>query len=156
MIIMGEERLSNRAYGANEVCAYSEVVFNYLIVSPLSNITGNKGVEAEVVALATGKGKSATRFSLTGNSPYYNRHRQRVRLDDEDEEGLVWFKGGTARQLIEAWESRFGEFRKWDAVKVTFGAPAHFVDEDGNILKTILRVVSMEEVASQAVDSDQA
>ena len=156
MIIIGEERYDNKAHGANEICAYNDVVFNHLIISPLSNITGNKNQEAEVVTLATGKGKSATRFSLTGNSPYFNRHRERVRLDDEDESGLVWFKGGTARQTIEAWEQQYGNFRQWDAVMVHFGAPVHFVDDDGNILKTILRVESMEEVPAPAQAADDS
>lgn len=155
MILVNKEKLTKRTHGANPVCAYATVIFSHVIISDLSEITGNKNSDAVVVTLTTGKGRDAVRFSLTGNSPYFNKNRQRVRLDDDSEEGLVFYDGmGSAQDCIDAWEKKFGSFTKWDAVKVHFGEPVHFVDDEGNILKTILRVDKMEEVPAPAQADD--
>ena len=155
MILVNEEKLQKRTHGANPVCAYATVVFTHIIISDLSEITGNKNSDAVIVTLTTGKGKNAVRFSLTGNAPYFNKNRQRVKLDDDSEEGLVFYDGmGTAQDCLDAWEKVYGNFTKWDAVKVHFGAPVHFVDDEGNILKTILRVDKMEEIAKPSATDD--
>lgn len=144
MITVNESLNSRLVNVSSAVCANSTVEFNYIVISAVKSFVPNSTNDRVVVLFSTSKDpKSGVNFSLSGNNAVYTRNRERLLLDDSDKSGLVEFYGGTAQDLINAWVAQFGDFTKFNTLKVEFGDAVHFTNGDGQIVKTILRVKSI-------------
>lgn len=142
--IVNQSLLSRAVNVSSPVTANSTVTFNNLVISEISSFNVNTTNNRVVVLLSTAKDpKNGVNFSLTANNAIYTKNRVRLQLDDSDKTGLVEFQGGTAEDCVKAWTDAFGDFLKFDKVKVEFGDAVHFRDDNGTILKTILRVKSI-------------
>ena len=145
MLNIVNQALLNRAVNVSSpVVANSTVTFTNLVVSEISTFNPNSTNNRVVVLLSTSKDpKNGVNFSLTGNNGIYTRNREKLLLDDNSTDGIVFFEGGSAQDCVNAWVAKFGDFLQFDKVKVTFGDSVHFRDDNGAMLKTILRVKSI-------------
>lgn len=102
------------------------------------------------VALLFGNGKtpetSSVLFSITANNCRYNAGKESCTFDSDPEE-FINFQGGTAQQLLDYLTERYGDFTNAKtAFKVTFGNVGHFLNTDGEIIKSILSIKKIEKV----------
>lgn len=130
---------------ANACVAGASVVFNSVLAVDTSRYNNRKKV-----ALLFGNGKtpetSSVLFSVTANNCRFNSGKESCNFDS-DPDDFINFAGGTAQELLDYLIERFGDFTAAKkAFKVTFGNVGHFLNADGEIIKSILSIEKIEKI----------
>lgn len=130
----------------NSVVAGATCTFSHLIFQKSRWGTGVLVILANDSTI-----ESATcRFSLTRNLAVMNRGRERAMLDTSDYSGLIHeIAGNTANDVVASYGRSFPAFLNTEegkSIKIKFGDTVHFIDNDGTVLRTILRIEKAEVV----------
>ena len=137
---------SDRPVNVASACvAGATVEFNAVLAVDTSRYNNRKRV-----ALLFGNGKtpetSSVLFSITANNARYNSGKESCTFDS-DPDDFINFQGGTSQQLLDYLTERFGKFTDAKkAFKVTFGSVGHFLNADGEIIKSILSIEKIEKI----------
>lgn len=137
---------SDRPVNVASACvAGATVEFNAVLAVDTSRYNNRKRV-----ALLFGNGKtpetSSVLFSVTANNCRFNSGKESCTFDS-DPDDFINFVGGTARELLDYLTNRFGDFTTAKkSFKVTFGNVGHFLNADGEIVKSILSIEKIEKV----------
>lgn len=130
---------------ANPCVAGATVTFNAILAVDTSKYNNRKKV-AVLFADAKTPETASVLFSVTANNARFNAHKEKCAFD-ADPDDFINFQGGTAQQLLDYLTERFGEFTDAKkAFKVTFGSVGHFLNTDGEIIKSILSIEKIEKI----------
>lgn len=137
-------RGSDPANVASDCVAYSTAEFTAINYEPVKRFTGNKDSKKTAVIFCNDDvtERATLRYSITANNARYNRNKEAMELDTNDKEGLFFISSAmTPDDIVAMIFDKFGDFiTDCEKFVVHFGAPAHFLNEDGEIIKTILRI----------------
>lgn len=129
---------------ANDLAAGRTVRFTAINVEAVKRFTGNKYNKKVAVIFANHDltEKATIRFSVTNNNATFNSHRESLTLDSDDTSGLFFFSSTmTSDAVIDEILERYGDFvTGCEYFEVEFGTAVHFLNEEGEIVKTILRI----------------
>lgn len=130
---------------ANPCVAGESVVFNAILSVDTSKYNNRKKV-AMLFADAKTPETASVLFSVTANNARFNVHKEKCAFD-ADPNDFINFQGGTAQQLLDYLTERYGDFTTAKkAFKVTFGGVGHFLNTDGEIIKSILSIEKIEKI----------
>lgn len=131
---------------ANAICEGATIDFRSIMFNRASSFNGRKSNKV-IVLLCTEKDGEGSRFSLTRNNARFCLNCKEMPLDTADMTGLVKCFSGKGNDVLDAWKNTFGDFTKFNLIRVKFGTAVHFLNSDNEIIKTILRVESITEGA---------
>lgn len=130
---------------ASACVAGATIEFNSILAVDTSRYNNRKRV-----ALLFGNGKtpetSSVLFSVTANNCRFNNGKESCTFDS-DSDDFICFQGGTTKELLDYLINRYGDFTTAKkAFRVTFGAVGHFLNSEGEIIKSILSIEKIEKV----------
>ncbi len=129
---------------ANDCVAFSSAEFTAINYEPIKRFTGDKNSKKVAVIFANNDvtDKATLRYSITANNARFNKNKEALDLDSNDDSGLFFISSSmTADDVVDMLFDKFGNFVDGcEKFRVQFGAPVHFLNDDGEIVKTILRI----------------
>ena len=137
---------SDRPVNVASACvAGAAVEFTSILAADTSRYNNRKKV-ALLFADAKTPETASVLFSVTANNCRFNIGKESCTFDS-DSDDFINFAGGTAKQMLDYLVERYGDFTNAKkAFKVTFGNVGHFLNSDGEIVKSILSIEKIEKV----------
>jgi hypothetical protein len=88
--------------------------------------------------------KATVKFSVTRNNARLNLNKETADFDSDPADFIV-MPPMTSEEALEWLIKKFGNFLEpKNAFKVTFGPNGHFLDKDGNIVRTVTSIEKIE------------
>ena len=130
---------------ANACVAGASVVFTSILAVDTSRYNNRKKV-ALLFANSKTPETASVLFSVTANNCRFNVGKESCTFD-ADSSDFINFSGGTAKELLDYLVKRYGDFTAAKkAFRVTFGSVGHFLNTDGEIIKSILSIEKIEKI----------